>query len=362
MKAGTPNRREVFSDAIPGRDALAWDRFLSECARGQFQQSSGWAAVKALDGWSAVREYLDPADPASGGFQLLWKRSRVGRIGYVSKGPVLPDETEQAVQAALERVADAARGARLAAIVLQPPDDSAISSGRLARGGYVAEPLQNVIRATGVISLDGGADGALGRMSRTARQDWRTARRQGLNLRSGSRQDLGIFFSLMCESCRRQRAAPNPSRLELLEALWDAFPGKVGLSFVEHEGRSRAGLLTIHQRGTIVFWKKGWDAETPRLFASTFLMVECLIQAAALGFSEADMVSLSPDTAAAILAGAQLSETQRRSRDMFNLRFGAKPKLLPPAHLLVLNPALRRATNLVLRWPTLRQALERRVA
>ena len=77
--------------------AAAWDEFLGSSPRGQFQQSTGWAQVKAREGWSAVREYLDPTAPRSGGFQLLWKKSRLGRVGYVSKGPVLPEETETVV-------------------------------------------------------------------------------------------------------------------------------------------------------------------------------------------------------------------------------------------------------------------------
>ncbi len=231
----------------------------------------------------------------------------------------------------------------------------------LAHQGFSSEPIGSVVRSTGVISLDGGADGVLGRMSRTARQDWRTAHRQGLSLRWGARADLGVFFGLMRESCRRQHTTPNPGRGELLEALWEAFPGRIGLAFAEHEGRTRAGLLMIRQGSTIVFWKKGWDAESPRLFANTYLMVECLTWAAAQGLEEADMLSLAPDTAAAILAGVPLSEQQRRSRDMFNLRLGARPRLLPPAHLLIVNPLLRRAGNVALGWPRLRRALERLV-
>lgn len=339
----------------------SWDVFLGSSPRGQFQQAGGWARVKALDGWSAVREYLDPNEPGSGGFQLLWKRSRLARIGYVSKGPVLPGETEAAVDVALEKVAAVARRLRLAAVVVQPPDASLISSDLLVRHGYFVRPVESVIRATGIVSLEGGANGVLGRMSRTLRQDWRTACRLGVLLRWGARPDLESFFRLMCESCRRQHEIPNPGRVDLLEELWDAFPDRISLAFAEHGGRVRTGLLMIRQGDSIIFWKKGWDSEQPRLFANTFLMVECLIWASSQGFRAADMVSMRPDIAAGFMSTGGLSEEQRRSRDVFNLRLGARPKFLPPAHLLVVNPALRRAAYPALRWPRLRQALETRV-
>jgi Acetyltransferase (GNAT) domain len=343
------------------RTAAAWDEFVDSSPRGQFQQTSGWARLKAREGWSAAREYLDPIAPCSGGFQLLWKQSRFARIGYVSKGPVLPEETQVAVNAALERVATVARRLRLAAVVVQPPDDSWISSDALVRHGFFCQPVQSVIRATGIISLDGGADGVVKRMARTARQDWHSACRQGVKLAWGTRDDLALFFRLMCESARRQHAIPNPARVDLLEALWDAFPNRVNLAFAEQGGRKLAGLVTIGQGGRIVFWKKGWNSEQPRLFASQFLMTECLIWASAVGHAYADLVGMSPEIAAKVLANTGLSEQERRSRDIFNLRLGARPKLLPPAHLLIVNPALRRALYRGLRWRRLRIALYRRV-
>jgi hypothetical protein len=292
---------------------------------------------------------------------LLWKQGRLARIGYVSKGPVLQEESDAAVHAALDSVKAAARRLRLAAVVVQPPDDSAISTDTMVGHDFLREPLQSVVRATAIVSLEGGADGVVGRMSRTARQDWRSARRAGVNLRWGKRNDLDLFFRLMCESSRRQHAIPNPGRVELLDALWNAFPERLSLAFAEHGGVAQAGLLMIRQGHRILFWKKGWNTEQPRLFANQFLMTECLCWASGMGFVSADMLAMSPEIAATLLSGAGLSEEQRRNRDLFNLRLGARPKLLPPAHLLVVNPALRPVVYAGLRWPRLRRAVEKRV-
>ena len=341
--------------------AAAWDEFLESCPRGQFQQASAWARLKGLEGWSAVRGYADPAGPASGGFQLLWKPSRLGRIGYVSKGPVLPDETEAAVDAAFDEVVKTAGRLRLTGVVVQPPDDSTISGADMVRHGFLFRPIESVIHATGVISLEGGADAVIRRLSHTARHDWRSATRQGVTLSWGTRADLGSFFELLCESCRRQHTSPNPHRLELLEALWDGYPGRVRLPFAEHGGRTFAGLLLIEQRDSIIIWKKGWNSEQPRLFTNQFLSTECLIWAAARGFRSVDVAGMAPEIAAGLLLNGRLPEEHRQSRDVFHLRLGARPKLLPPAHLLVLNPALRRIAYAALNWQRLRSVLESRV-
>jgi hypothetical protein len=353
-------RTETSNAVGAAARAAAWDEFLASSPRGQFQQATGWAEVKAREGWSAVNEYLDPTAPRSGGFQLLWKQSRLVRIGYVSKGPVLPEETEAAVSAALERLITAARRLRLAAVVVQPPDDSLISGEELVSHGFFRQPLRSVTRATGIIRLEGGADGVVKRMSRTARQRWRNAGRQGVTVSWGGRSDLPEFFRLMCESARRQHQVPNPPRADLLYALWDAFSDKISLAFAEHGGRRVAARLIIEQGHRIIFWKNGWHPDQPDN-ANQFLTTECLLRASVTGHESADVVSMSPEIATRLLANEDLSEEQRRSRDAFHLQFGARPKLLPPARLLIVNPALRRAAYLALRWQRLRIALERRV-
>ncbi len=341
--------------------ADAWDAFLTSSPRGQFQQMSGWARVKALDGWSMAREYMEPTDPFSGGFQLLWKRAGPARIGSVSKGPVVADESAPAVDSAIRRISFTARRLALSALIVQPPDGSTIPVQQLRRHGYFPEPMASVIGTTGIVDLNGGREAVVGRMSRSVRKDWRSAVRGGVSLRWGGQDELPRFFQLMEASCRRQRTRPNPSRPELLAALWTAFPGSVLLAFAEREGRARAGQVMIRQGRTIVFWKKGWDSETPSFSVNQFLMAECLAWAAESGYAAADVVSMSPDVAAGFVSDSGLGERQRGSRDAFNLGFGARPKPLPPAQLLVVNPVARPLIYAALRRPRLRSMLERSI-
>lgn len=347
--------------AAAGDTSGEWDDFLASCPRGQFQQSCGWAQAKALEGWASVREYLDPRNPASGGVQLLWKRRGVVRVGYVSKGPVLSDETEATVSAALGRVTESARRLGLSAVVVQPPDDSTISSRDLVRAGCFEQPVRSVTATTGIVDLADGAEAVLRGMSAKARQQWRRAGREGVALAWGGRGDLPEFFRLMCESCRRQRQEPNPRSPAVLDAMWRAFPNRLHLAFAEHRGQRRAGLLLIAERRRVIFWKKGWDAEGTRAHVNHYLMAECLLWASAHGFEAADVLSMSPEIAAALLNAGTLSEVERHSRDAFNLRFGARPKRLPFAHLLIPGPFLHHLAHAGLRWKALRAAVERRI-
>ena len=157
----------------------------------------------------------------------------------------------------------------------------------------------------------------------------------------GDRADLAAFFRLMESSCRRQNTRPNPSRLELLEALWDEFSPQVLLGLVSVRGETIAGLLMVGHGRRLTFWKKGWDSRDQHSFANCLLNVEALGWAFERGYTSVDFGAVDPLIAETLVSGGQLSEQQLRSRHMFNLRLGAEPHLLPPARLLVVNPAMR---------------------
>ena len=338
-----------------------WDAFLERSPLGQFQQSSGWARVKAHEGWQVHRVYADPQRPSEGGLQLLWKQSRFGRFGYISKGPVLPVETPAAVNAMMVTLKARAASLGLRAMILQPPDDSEISTETLIKHGFGRDPVEFVIRATAVVDVSGGRVPFMEHMGKKSRWEARQALKQGVTVRVGSRADLPLFFSLMLETCRRQRTQPNPSRLELIEALWDAFSPTVMVGFAVHAGKAVAGVLMIGHGHRMTIWKKGWNSQDSHLFANRLLNIEAFGWSCDRGYAAVDFVALDSQIAETLLSGGKLTEAQRSSRDIFHLRLGAQPKLLPPARLLVINPALRRLHRLLGLIPAVERGLMHRL-
>lgn len=335
-----------------------WDSFVETCPRGQFQQTSGWARTKAIERWQAFRVTIPDRDGAlAGGVQVLWRQTRFGRVGYASKGPVLQVEDAPSIDEVLRRMSAQARAARLRAIILQPPDYSRITAEDLGRNGFASGIIPSVIRATGVIDVLGGREVFHRGMNRQVRREARVARERGVTLRLGDRSDLGRFFELMRESSRRQGSAPNPARVEALEALWDAFAPHMLLGLAEHEQQVVSALLMIGHGSRLTFWKKGWDARATRLYANALLNVEALGWACDRGYREVDFVGLDPDIANTLLAGQPLTEAQQKTRHLFNLRLGARPVRLPPARLLVLHPVLRALH----RWAGRSEALNRQM-
>lgn len=346
-----PSRSEVPAPAERTEEETRWDEFLDRCERGQFQQSSAWARTKAVDGWRVARRWFDLPAAGRGGFQLLWKPSRLGRIGYVSKGPVLEAEPDSAFGPAVAATAAAARGLGIRALIVQPPDRSRIGAAELTGAGFEAWPVDSVIRSTAIADVTGGRGAIEQRMDANRRYELRAAGRRGVAIRWGDRSDLPVFFALMKESCRRQNSRPNPSAVESLATMWEAFAGRIYVGLAEAEGKPIAGLLTVRHGDRMTLWKKGWNEQGATLYANSLLNATALFRAGELGCREADFVGLALGTARTLVAGESLTEAQRRSRDMFNLKFGAGPRLLPAAQLLIVNPLFRICFRAALKLP-----------
>lgn len=318
-----------------------WDAFLEGVTSGQYQQSSRWSRVKAVEGWQVYRELFRSERGLEGGFQLLWKQTRFGRMGYISKGPVLKDERDSLVGYALGRMLLAARELRLTGLIVQPPDMSRIGGDTFKKHGFCNHPLWFVISSTWLIPVADGRDAVLGRMSQTMRNCYRRAVRASVEIVEGSRRDIKLFFDLMVKSCRRQGTTPNPSRVDVLEAVWDAFWPRVRLSFARVEGATVAGLLQIGFGKRLTLWKKGWDETHSREHPNALLYADALFWAARNGYEEYDTVAFDRDMAERFLAGRCLTDDQLRSRHLFHVRLGGRPVLLPEARIYMSNPIAR---------------------
>jgi peptidoglycan pentaglycine glycine transferase (the first glycine) len=322
-----------------------WDKFLQETPLGQFQQSTIWAQAKRAGGWKAVRVLVTMEDEIVAGFQILWRSSWRGRMGYVSKGPVvLPGYSGLAEYAAalLQRMA---QKERLRALVVQPPDWCVQTSEPLACSGFMPNMLAQVNDATWTIDLRGGFEAVERRMAGEARRKIRQAINRGLTIREGGRKDIETFFELMLSSCRRQGVAPNPPDVHHLFALWDAaYPaGCIRLFFAEYEGKPLTGYLDIAFGKTLTQWKKGWTSTESQRNPNDLITYEALTWANRNGYQFYDFSAFDREMGIAMLNGEPLTAEQERSRYVFFTRFGGSPRLLSEARVYFPNPLIRSA-------------------
>ncbi len=327
----------------PAINDVCWDDFLRSTPQGQYQQSSVWAEFKAGEGWSHHRVVIARDDGIVGGFQILWKRKAAIRIGYVSKGPVAPAARPAFRALLVELLVSASRELGLSAVIAQSPDEADLDEdvGDETPGFVVGNPMK-VIEATYLVDVRGDMATVRHRMNRKLRQCVRKAREQGVEVRSGSAADLPLFFKLMSATCRRQNSSPNPATLDSLRTLWDLFArtGSVELAFAGRDGIDVAGRMNLTFGDRVTQWKKGWDGSNYQWHPNELLADHALQWAHDRGYRVCDFSAISRPAAIHILQGGSI-DAVARSRDMFNLRLGGYPQLLPRAKILLPNSLLR---------------------
>lgn len=325
----------------PNPDDPLWDDFLRSLPLGQYQQSGLWAQFKAGEGWQHHRVVVTGDAGIIGGFQLLWRKKGPARIGYVSKGPVADPDVAGLAAVLNILLGKAAQKLGLHALIVQLPDECPEPAEDAP--GFVRSNPMDVIEATYLVDVGEGMEAVRKRMHRNVRQCVRKAREQGVGVRTGGEEDLPLFFELMSATCRRQGTSPNPGSLESLRRLWRLFAriDGVELAFAGRDGRDIAGRMNLVFGHRVTQWKKGWDGSNPNWHPNELLADHALEWAHAHGHRLCDFSAINRFTAEHLLAGRPQDDRIARSRDMFNLRLGGYPRLLPRARVLLPNPLLR---------------------
>jgi lipid II:glycine glycyltransferase (peptidoglycan interpeptide bridge formation enzyme) len=320
-----------------------WNRYLEQHPCGQFQQSTVWASVKAAEGWSVLRIKLFREGKLAGGAQILCRKSPVGRIGYVAKGPVVTGDSD--MREMLARVQAVARDRSIQALIVQAPDFWQGDPGVFLDNGGQHECLMDIIQATLSVDLARPVEMIRSEMRSETRRQIKLAEHGGITIREAGESEIDLFFDLMLESCRRQQVHPNPASAQGLKDLWSAFGGHRGarLTFAVAEDEVIAGLFSMVFGNRLTLWRKGWHDAYRGLNPNRLLYSETIEWGCRQGLKWCDFVSLNRAVADALIGGHPMPSEGVRGRDAFHLSFGGKPFLLPLPYIFFSKPALRLA-------------------
>ena len=342
-----PSRPLNTGLSTAGTDA-DWDDFLESTEQGQFQQSSHWALYKQADGWRVNRGKVWNSGSLVGGFQFLWKETRFGRIGYLSKGPVLISQDERSRSQVIELLLGEVSRLHLRALLQQSPDENEPFRDALQEHGFLPAEELPIIQATLTTDLSVPWERVWRSVHPKTRYTVRKGRRE-LRIRRGDSRDLPVFFRLMQQSCLRQKAMPNPHSLESLRHLWSAFTaqGLVRLTVAEISGQTTAGLLSLRFGNRISLFKIGWDGRNRALSPIYVLFAEAMEWANCHGCTMVDVVGCDRRLVTALLREEALSGELLRCRDVYKVGFGGKPRLLPVPTIWFRHSALRATWRLL---------------
>ncbi|MDT0353583.1 lipid II:glycine glycyltransferase FemX [Pseudonocardia charpentierae] len=364
-----PSASTVSIYTTPGRTVLnEWDALVERTPGTDVTQLSAWARVRASAGFSSLYIHAHRDGKLVGGAHLLHRRLPVvGRVGYVSYGPVVDhsdgdgdgDGDGDAVRTAIADALRALGPCQLRMIFVQPPEGAdAVSADLLTRG---FRPSSAGIAPVGSIRIDLTEDLAqirsrFGRRLRSWPHRWEG---RGVTVSVGGEQDLPLLARLMTQSAQRQGFTPPP--LAYLQTLYRelAAGGNVALFVGYVHGRPvAADLVTVC--GSMIRGRfAGFDrrGEAAQLSVPAAIRWEIIQWGKARGLRWLDFGGLSDATLDALLSGG--SGAAVSSCDQPKLTFGGTPYRYPSAVELVTPIALRLAYDLARSSPRGRRALQR---
>jgi peptidoglycan pentaglycine glycine transferase (the first glycine) len=251
----TPQPHAAGEPPASTSSAPEWDAFVAAADPGSYLQLTGWAAVKAVNGWSAVR--IDDHTPGARiGAQVLVRRPRPLPWGfaYAPRGPVATAWTPTSIDAftaALRR--ELPRRAGSVSHVRIDPEieaggphdpDGVVRRALRAAGWRQSTPIQP--NSTRIIDLRADEDALQADLRKKWRQYVNRARKSGIRVVDADGARLGDFYRIYQETA--QRAGFLIRTEQAYRDVWDAFApaGNARLLFAETaDGEPQATLFLV---------------------------------------------------------------------------------------------------------------------
>jgi hypothetical protein len=197
-----------------------WDRLVIGTAGTDINQLSVWARIRALEGFTPIYLLAQRGPFVIGGAQILLRHLHgIGLVGYVSYGPIVPDQPdvrEACVSALAVALADI-KGVHM--LFVQPAEGNDDVSQELLGIGF--RPSSAGIAPTGSLRIDltDHIEEIRGRLSSRLRYWTRRWADHGVTVRRGDEGDVPLLVELM-SAAAAARGYSRPPRLGYLRTLY----------------------------------------------------------------------------------------------------------------------------------------------
>ncbi len=327
-----------------------WDDFLASTPLGHFYQTSMWAQVRMLDGWSHLIILITLQDHIIGGFQILIRsKSHLGKIGIVLKGPVVLSDDSAVLHFVISTLKKMAEANKINALIVQPPDGDSKITHFISHSDFSLNHVDYVIKDnTVVVDLHHDEMSIFKAMKHNKRKNINTALRMDVHVRQGNFNDIDVFFRLMVDTCNRQKVKPSPSNIRFLYRMWDLFSrhDNIKLFLAEYENNIVSSLMVVLFGKTAFLWKFGWSGQFSHCRPNDVLYYEIFKWAKLHGFSFADMCAIDTGLADHVSKGKKINQSMLQSYSNFKIGFGGNVVRLTKGFVYIYNPFVRRAYNL----------------
>jgi hypothetical protein len=327
-----------------------WNEFVEACEPSHFEQTSWWADAEREDGWDASYLVARGAGRIAAGAMVLvrWQH-RVGRVGYVVRGPLIDraaSDSEWLRRSIATALKELARQERLALLVVVPPYDGAGLAATLIETGFLEHPPSLPPRglSPGTITVDLRRDLSQieGGYRRTLRQEINLARRRGLAVDSGTADDLGVFWAMHLNLCRRRGVSTNLPGPEYVRRVWHEFhrQGRAWLFNARLDDEYLCSLMCLGVGQWFYAWRIGWTTDSKKAYPTQAVFAQAIRTARETGYHYFDFMQIHPEDVARLQRGEQ-ADSPTAGITFFKLGFGGEVRTLSPALDWFPNPLVR---------------------
>jgi lipid II:glycine glycyltransferase (peptidoglycan interpeptide bridge formation enzyme) len=327
-----------------------WDSFVMSCEPSHFEQTSSWANVESEDGWGA--RYIAAREGGgivAGAMALVRRLSKIGRVGYVFRGPLIFPGLRNAalVRCSLAKaLKDFARIEKLVTLVVVPAYDGAVLASEFIAEGFLRHPPMlppaGLPPATLTLDLRQGIGSVEQSYRRSLRQEIRRASKKGVVVKAGTVADIKKFWSRHLELCRRRGVTSNVPGFGYVRRAWQELHerGRAWMFNATLEGEILSSLICLTAGHWFYAWRIGWAASSEKVYPTQAVFAQAIRTAAEAGFHCFDFMEIHPEEAARI-ERREKQNTKTSGVTFFKLGFGGNVRTLPPTLNWFPNAALR---------------------
>jgi peptidoglycan pentaglycine glycine transferase (the first glycine) len=281
----------TISEVTPTLDT--WDDLVAAAPDGHLLQSHAWGELKNRHGWSVQRIAIRNGD-TSASAQVLWRKTPIGRMAYVGRGPALSNpEDDEALRMLIDSLHDTCRAGGAVFLKVEP---NAADPRLLPSVGFRASPQTVQPRVTLMLDLTQDLDTLMQRMLDKTRYNIRLAARKGVTVRHGNREDMDAFSALMKETAGRNGFQARTAAY--YREAFDLLNDKAVLLLAEHEGDLLSGMLLTMFNGEATYLFGGSSSHKRNLMAGHLIQWEAIKLAKEAGMERYDFWAVPTELAA----------------------------------------------------------------
>jgi lipid II:glycine glycyltransferase (peptidoglycan interpeptide bridge formation enzyme) len=283
-------------------DDPTWDAFVAAGQPGSYLQLSGWARVKAVNGWTKQRLIADAGSAAAVGAQVLLRRPRPlpWAFAYAPRGPVTAEWTPDTMATFTAACRDALAASRVSHLRIDPEierdgpldPDGAVRRSLRAAGWRPASPIQP--NATRIIDLAPDEETLWGDLRKKWRQYVNKARTAGVTVSDAEGDALPEFYRVYRETA--DRAGFLIRTEQAYRDIWEAYrpTGNARLLFARRpDGQALATLFLVRSGTRVVEPYGGMTAEGGETRANYLLKWEAIRSSREQGATGYDLWGLA---------------------------------------------------------------------